>query len=78
MGPVLVPRTVNSTTIHSPPSSLHTFLVGQPFRLKHLRAALEHIAEHRDDVWLARPEDVAAHVMSLPEGTVPGSATAAD
>jgi len=53
--------------------SLHTFLVGQPFRLKHLRAALEHIAARRDDVWLAKPEDVAAHVMSLPPGIVPGS-----
>lgn len=57
--------------------SLHTFLVGQPFRLKHLRAALEHIAARRDDVWLTRPEDIAAHVMSLPAGTVPGSAPAA-
>ena len=57
--------------------SLHTFLVGQPFRLKHLRAALEHIAERRDDVRLARPEDVAGHVMSLPEGTIPGSGPAA-
>ena len=57
--------------------SLHTFLVGQPFRLKHLRAALEHIAARRDEVWLARPEDIAAHVMSLPPGTIPGSRPAA-
>ncbi len=57
--------------------SLHTFLVGQPFRLKYLRAALEHIAARRDDVWLARPEDIAAHVMSLPPGTIPGSGPAA-
>ena len=56
--------------------SLHTFLVGQPFRLKHLRAALEHIAARRDDVWLTRPEDVANHVLSLPEGTIPGSGPA--
>lgn len=56
--------------------SLHTFLVGQPFRLKYLRAALEHIVARRDEVWLARPEDIAAHVMSLPPGTVPGSGPA--
>ena len=56
--------------------SLHTFLVGQPFRLKHLRAALEHIAARRDDVLLTRPEDVANHVLSLPEGTIPGSGPA--
>ncbi len=53
--------------------SLHTFLVGQPFRLKHLRAALDHIVGRRDEVWFCRPEDIAAHVMSLPEGSIPGS-----
>lgn len=52
--------------------SLHTFLVGQPFRIGPLREALTHIAKHRDDVWLAKPEDVAKHVESLPPGTVPG------
>lgn len=53
--------------------SLHTFLVGQPFRMRPLREALQHIAAHRDDVWLTRPEAVAKHVMALPPGVVPGS-----
>lgn len=38
---------------------LHPFLAGQPFRAKHLRAALEHIAGH-DDVWLATSDEIAA------------------
>lgn len=52
--------------------SLHTFVVGQPFRLKHLRRALQHIADHRDQIWLTRPRDICAHIEALPVGTVPG------
>ena len=50
---------------------LHPFIVGQPFRLRALRRALEHVAAHRGDVWLARPGEVADHVAGLPEGVVP-------
>ncbi|MEH6647907.1 polysaccharide deacetylase family protein [Sulfitobacter sp.] len=32
--------------------ALHPYLVGQPYRLRHLRRALSHIASHRDQVWL--------------------------
>ncbi len=32
--------------------ALHPYLVGQPYRLRHLRRALTHIAAHRDQVWL--------------------------
>jgi peptidoglycan/xylan/chitin deacetylase (PgdA/CDA1 family) len=55
--------------------SLHTFVVGQPFRLAQLRQALRHVVGHRqrDRVWFTRPGDIAAHVRSLPPGTVPGS-----
>lgn len=35
--------------------ALHPYLVGQPYRLRHLRRALEHIALHRADVWLTTP-----------------------
>lgn len=31
--------------------ALHPYLVGQPYRLRHLRRALEHIVGHRDDLW---------------------------
>jgi len=46
--------------------SLHSFIVGQPFRVKQLRRAFKHILEHRDDIWLALPRDVAAYYKSLP------------
>jgi allantoinase len=39
--------------------SIHTFLIGQPFRLRHFRRAMEHIAAHRDDVWLATTGEIA-------------------
>ena len=52
--------------------SLHTFIVGQPFRLRELRRALKHVAAHAGDVWLTHPGAIAAHVESLPPGTVPG------
>ncbi len=41
--------------------ALHAYIVGQPFRLCHLRRALEHIAEARDDVWFTTCGEIAAH-----------------
>ncbi|MFT0861856.1 polysaccharide deacetylase family protein [Ancylobacter sp. G4_0304] len=38
---------------------VHSFISGQPFRLRALTKALEHIAAHGDDIWLARPGDIA-------------------
>jgi peptidoglycan/xylan/chitin deacetylase (PgdA/CDA1 family) len=32
--------------------ALHPYLVGQPYRLRHLRRALRHICAHRDRIWL--------------------------
>ncbi|MEM9146218.1 MAG: polysaccharide deacetylase family protein [Pseudomonadota bacterium] len=52
---------------------LHSFVVGQPFRLRALRRALQHIHAHCDRLWLTTPGAVAAHVAALPPGTVPGS-----
>lgn len=46
--------------------SLHSFIMGQPFRVKQLRRAFEHIMQHRDDIWLALPRDVAAYYKQLP------------
>ncbi|MDP6174632.1 MAG: polysaccharide deacetylase family protein [Rhodospirillales bacterium] len=53
---------------------LHTFIMGQPFRLKHLRRILGHFANHpeRDSIWFTRPADIADHVSRLPKGTLPG------
>jgi allantoinase len=47
--------------------ALHPYLVGQPYRLRHLRTALEHIARVRDadGIWLATPGAIHAHVAGL-------------
>ncbi|MDG4647336.1 polysaccharide deacetylase family protein [Roseibacterium sp. SDUM158017] len=41
--------------------ALHPYLVGQPYRLRHLRRALTHVAAHRDAVWLCRSGDIHDH-----------------
>lgn len=43
---------------------LHAFIVGQPFRLRHLRRALEHVCAHRDRVWFATTGAIASHFAS--------------
>lgn len=44
---------------------LHSFISGQPFRLRALRRALEHIAAARDTLWLTQPGEIARHFRSL-------------
>jgi allantoinase len=39
--------------------ALHPYIVGQPYRLRHLRRALQHVAAHRGDVWLTTPGAIA-------------------
>lgn len=58
------------------PFVLHTFILGQPFRLRHLRRMLSHVLAHRDEIWLTHPGDIARHIQSLPDGIVPGSSVA--
>ena len=52
--------------------ALHTMVTGQPYRIRALRRALEHITKHprRDEVWFARPGEIYDHCRSLPEGTL--------
>ena len=47
--------------------ALHPYLVGQPYRLRHLRRALQHIAAERDrgGVWFTTPGAIATHVQTL-------------
>lgn len=47
--------------------ALHPYLVGQPYRLRHLRRALEHVARARDAgaVWFTTPGAICAHVDAL-------------
>jgi len=41
--------------------ALHPYLVGQPYRLRHLRRALMHVLAHRDDIWLTRAGDIHSY-----------------
>lgn len=47
------------------PIALHTFLMGRPFRLAHLRRALKHVKDRADRLWLTRPGDIADHAMKV-------------
>ncbi len=39
--------------------ALHPYIVGQPYRLRHLRRALKHIAAARRDTWLTRAGEIS-------------------
>jgi peptidoglycan/xylan/chitin deacetylase (PgdA/CDA1 family) len=48
--------------------ALHPYLVGQPYRLKHLRRALQHVASRQEAVWWTTPGaiyDAAAAVAAV-------------
>jgi len=49
---------------------VHSFISGQPFRLRALTRALEHIAAHRDRVWFARAGDIARFIETDPARAV--------
>lgn len=54
------------------PISIHSFVIGRPYRLRQFRRALEDIVKQRDAVWFTRPSEICAHIERLPKGTVPG------
>lgn len=45
--------------------SLHTFIAGQPHRLRQIRRVLDRIAEKRDQLWITTPGAIADHVAPL-------------
>ena len=45
---------------------LHSFIAGQPFRLRRIRQALAHIAAHRTELWLTSPGEIAAFIHDNP------------
>lgn len=45
--------------------ALHPYVMGQPFRLRQFRRALEHIAARRDRLWLTTAGAIAAHYAGL-------------
>jgi allantoinase len=55
--------------------ALHTFVCGQPFRLRPLRKALQHCVSHKlsDRVWWTRAVDIANYCIALPPGVIAGS-----
>ena len=55
--------------------SLHGFVVGQPFRLRPLKKAIQHCVEHpkANEIWFTRAGDIAKYCMGLEKGLIPGS-----
>jgi peptidoglycan/xylan/chitin deacetylase (PgdA/CDA1 family) len=51
--------------------ALHPYIVGQPFRLRHLRRALRHIAHRAREIWITRPGEIATYIEGLPREIVP-------
>jgi allantoinase len=41
--------------------ALHAHVSGQPFRLRNLRRALDHILQHREQVWITDTDRLAKH-----------------
>jgi peptidoglycan/xylan/chitin deacetylase (PgdA/CDA1 family) len=44
----------------------HSFISGQPFRLRALRRALDHIMKNAGSIWFTQPGEIASYVASLP------------
>ena len=49
--------------------SIHAFLIGQPFRLRHFRRAMEHIRARSDRVWFATTGQIAEHYARVVPAT---------
>ena len=45
--------------------ALHPYILGQPFRLRQLRRALQHITGHRDAIWLTTAGEIARHYATV-------------
>ena len=47
--------------------ALHPYIVGQPYRLRHLRRALTHVARYRDagEVWVTTPGAICDHMDTV-------------
>lgn len=47
--------------------ALHPYIVGQPYRLHHLRRALQHVAAARDQgrIWMTQPGEIFRHAVQM-------------
>jgi allantoinase len=50
--------------------ALHTNIIGQPFRLRQLRRALQHVAKLREQIWITRACEIADWIYDDPERSV--------
>jgi allantoinase len=50
--------------------SLHPFLIGHAFRLRHLRRVFDCLVQHSPKIWVATAGQIAAYARSLREGTI--------
>jgi allantoinase len=48
---------------------IHSFIIGQPFRLRAFRRAVEHVLRAKDQVWITQPGLIAAHFRGLPQSS---------
>jgi hypothetical protein len=44
---------------------LHSFISGQPFRLRALRRALEHILQSEEPLWITQPGAIASYFQTV-------------
>lgn len=49
----------------------HPFVIGQPFRLRAFRRAVDHILRRRDEIWITTPGEIARYCATLPEAILP-------
>jgi allantoinase len=56
--------------------ALHPYIVGQPYRLRHLRRALQHLAAHRSEVWITTPGRIVDAMEALPPPATPAAPVA--
>ena len=54
------------------PIVLHSFIRGQPYRMRQFRRVIEHLVARRDGIWITRPGEICKYIESLPKGVVPG------
>ena len=50
---------------------IHSFISGQPFRLRALRRAIEHILESGEKLWIAQPGEIARYAYSAAQIGMP-------
>ena len=51
--------------------ALHPYIMGQPFRLSHLRRSLQHIAHAKDKIWLTTTGAIAEHIYQADVALTP-------